>query len=104
MDNDQIAFLERHRIGCREVEELIDAYIDGEMAPPLVARVETHLSGCESCRATVSHCRAIVDTAKTLAAEPIPPAVSARLRAALRERVGYDSPAPRPRPKLTLVK
>ncbi len=104
MDNDQIAFLERHRIGCREVEELIDAYIDGEMAPQLVSRVDAHLGGCEPCRGMVEHCRAILDTAKTLASDPIPPAVSARLRAALRERVGYDSPAPRPRPKLTLVK
>ena len=104
MDNDQIAFLERHRIGCREVEELIDEYIDGEMAQPLVSRVEQHLSSCEGCRGIVDHCRMVVDTAKTLASDPIPAAVSSRLRAALRERVGYESTTSRPKPKLTLVK
>ena len=36
-------------ITCQEVVELLSAYLDGELEPTTLARVETHLAGCDGC-------------------------------------------------------
>ena len=34
-------------ITCQEVVELLSAYLDGELDPLTLERVETHLAGCD---------------------------------------------------------
>lgn len=34
---------------CSQVLEGLSAYVDGELAPEMVAKVEAHLEGCENC-------------------------------------------------------
>ena len=36
-------------ITCQEVVELLSAYLDGELDPLNLERVETHLAGCDGC-------------------------------------------------------
>jgi anti-sigma factor RsiW len=36
---------------CAEVLALLADHVDGELAPPVAARVEAHLAGCVACAA-----------------------------------------------------
>lgn len=102
MENDFKSFLDRRALGCSEVEELLDAYVDGEMPPLMTERFEAHLESCELCRSLVEDCRHLMSVARSLADTPIPKEVSERLREALRVQVGHQVET---RPvKLTLVK
>ena len=102
MDHEPSVFGDRRPLSCSEIEELLDSYIDEEMAAPMVCRFEQHLSHCEECRALVTDCEQIVFAAKSLAEESIPQDVSLRLRESLREQVGNN--VVRKPPKLVLVK
>jgi anti-sigma factor RsiW len=44
-------------ISCREVVELVTAYLDGALAPDEQARMESHLAGCRHCTAYVEQIR-----------------------------------------------
>jgi len=41
--------MENSLLTCRELIDFLVAYLDGELAPGLRARFETHLSVCPSC-------------------------------------------------------
>lgn len=45
-------------ISCREVVELVTAYLDGTLAPATAARVREHLQGCHACVQYVEQIRA----------------------------------------------
>ena len=34
---------------CRDVLEHLSSYVDGELSPEVVAKVEDHLKGCDRC-------------------------------------------------------
>jgi anti-sigma factor RsiW len=53
---------------CRDLVELVTAYLDGALAPADRARVEAHLDGCPDCRAYVAQ------FARTVIALGAPPA------------------------------
>jgi len=73
-------------IRCFEVLALLSEYLDGELTPPVKARVDAHLAGCSWC----AHFGGEVgDTIRQLHAtlevpEPVPEDVSARLAARLK--------------------
>ncbi len=102
MENDLKTFIDRPVLGCSDIEELLDSYVDEEMPELLVKRFEDHLGQCESCRVLVEDCRHVITVARSLADTPIPQEVSERLREALQVQVGHQC-EPR-RGKLTLVK
>lgn len=104
MDDDQIAFLERHRVSCGEVEELVDSYIDGEMTPVLRTRFDEHLASCERCRMLVDDSARLVSLAESLRDRPLANVVRMRLRERLRKEVGFESPALRARPQLRVIR
>jgi anti-sigma factor RsiW len=37
-------------VDCREVEGLLDAYLDGELEPAVATSVRTHVDACAACR------------------------------------------------------
>lgn len=39
-------------MNCREISNELSAYIDGELSSDMNREIETHLSGCSSCRET----------------------------------------------------
>jgi len=44
---------------CREIREIISAYVDGEALPEEARRVEEHLGECAGCRAAEKRMRAL---------------------------------------------
>jgi anti-sigma factor RsiW len=44
---------------CSSFEPLLDAYVEGELAPARRARVGAHLEGCASCAALLEELRAV---------------------------------------------
>ena len=90
--------LRRHQ----DVEDLLDCYLDGELASGLVSRFEGHLHRCESCQELVEDCQTVIRLARELDREPIPADVSQRLRSALSEELGEV--LVRQRPVLSVVK
>jgi Putative zinc-finger len=38
---------------CKNIREILDLYVDGELSPEATAQVEAHLAECASCRRTV---------------------------------------------------
>jgi anti-sigma factor RsiW len=83
---------ERHvgGIGCGEVLRRLSDYLDGELSPEEVARVEAHLRGCDRCeRFGGAFGRLMAALRRELGpAEPLDREVAARLRARLAARPG----------------
>jgi len=81
----------------RFVDQLSE-YVDGELAATEVTALERHLEGCETCRATVTDLRRVVERARALPVIPSPtdqwPALRARLAATPQD--GLDESAPLP--------
>ena len=76
---------------CAELNELVSAFVDGELAGEELARVERHLAACEECRAFAEECRLLEGAVgKSLHAPEVKlarwEAMRAQLRAAARSR------------------
>jgi len=51
---------------------LIDAFVDGELAPASAARFEAHMAGCPRCRASVEAASELKQTFASLTTVPVP--------------------------------
>lgn len=67
---------------CHEVLAALSEYLDGELGPDMVARMEAHVRGCDRCErfggefaAAVTRLRLSLGTPA-----PLPPEVARRLR------------------------
>ena len=89
-------------LNCRDVEDLVGPYIDGDLDVELKSRVDAHLSECGCCKLLVTDLQTIVTDAKTLNDRPVPPDVSRRLRAALSQKLGIELGSSKP--QLMLLK
>ena len=101
MDREFLEYLERTTLGCQEIEQLVDAYVDAELPEILRERFDSHRSNCAECNSLVFDIEQIVQLARSLDDEPLPIEIGARLRQRLKEAVGYEPPPVR---KLTVVK
>lgn len=77
-------------ISCRELEELSDDYIDGELLAETRLLVDDHLQRCDSCKQLISDIHMVINSAKELAQRPIPQAVHNRFREALKRELGVE--------------
>ena len=48
---------EREGLTCREVVELVSAYLDGALPGDLRSAVEAHVNGCDGCRIVLDEFR-----------------------------------------------
>ena len=74
---------------CKEINELLTGYIEGELPPDKWSAVEAHLRGCTSCRQEVESLKACRDKLKLslgIAAGSVTPPRDALL--AIRQRSG----------------
>ena len=71
-------------IACRELVELVTEYLDDALDPSERARVDAHLTDCDGCTTYLDQVRATVAATRGLPAEPVPPALLARLLDAFR--------------------
>lgn len=74
-------------IRCREVLEHLSEYVDGELDEVVVRQVEAHLEGCDHCERFGGRFSEVVGALRRelARAEPLDPAVEARLRSRLQE-------------------
>ena len=57
---------------CREIREIISAYVDGEALPEEARRVEEHIGGCAECQAAEKRMR-VLGVAVTRTEGAVPP-------------------------------
>jgi anti-sigma factor RsiW len=82
---------------CRQIESLLPPYVDGDAPSDVVARVESHLATCGTCRDYVAaerFARRVVRARASQLTTAAPPGLRTRLAASLR---------PEPTPKLGWV-
>ena len=75
----------RSSLPCIEVVEIVTDYLEGALPAADRARLETHLDGCEGCRAYLDQMRTTIRMVGRLREETIPPELRARLLAAFRD-------------------
>lgn len=81
-------------LSCREVLHRLSPYLDGELAPAEVSKVEAHLGDCDACARFGGHVGRIVQQVReTLEVHGAPEGL-ARMRERVMERVRGDQPQP----------
>ena len=73
---------------CRELIEIIDDYLDGALAPDVVAELERHLEQCAPCRAYIATYRKTRRIGAAAARVDMPEEMKARLRRFLADNLG----------------
>ncbi len=71
-------------ISCADFVELVTDYLEGAMPPPLRARFDVHLAGCEGCAAYLDQMRETLRLTGVLREEAVPGAGRERLLDAFR--------------------
>jgi anti-sigma factor RsiW len=69
---------------CRDVVELITAYLEGELPAAVREAVEAHLSGCDGCTIVLEEFRRTIALTGMLTDEQVTPAQRATLLEAFR--------------------
>ncbi|MEM6110289.1 zf-HC2 domain-containing protein [Mycobacterium sp. 050272] len=73
---------------CREMVELVTAYLEDTLDVDDRARFETHLRGCEGCTAYLDQLRVTIGTLGAIREEHLDPVYRARLLAAFADTAG----------------
>lgn len=69
---------------CQELADHLGDYVSGELTVEVRERFRLHLTGCGSCVVVVEQYELTIRISKALPkADPLPPALEARLRAAV---------------------
>ena len=77
-------------ITCQEVVELLSAYLDGELDPLTLERVETHLASCDGCTMVVEELRETIRLSGGLTVEQVDESQRRTLLEAFRDWTGGD--------------
>jgi len=72
-------------VHCREIDDRIEAWLDGELPGGEAQRIAAHVESCAACAAAVDWARAVRDGLRGLPVLDAPPALLARVRAVARE-------------------
>jgi anti-sigma factor RsiW len=71
-------------MNCRQVVELMTAYLEGALSPGDRARFEAHIAGCDGCTAYLAQMRMTMRVVGKLADEPVPAGIQKELVEAFR--------------------
>ena len=71
-------------MSCRQVVELMTAYLEGTLSPHDRARFEDHIAGCDGCTAYLAQLRMTMRVVGRLAFEPVPAPIERELVDAFR--------------------
>jgi len=58
---------------CKNIREILDLYVDGELSPEAAVHAETHLAECAACRNTVARLNRLRQAVKTVVGQYQPP-------------------------------
>ncbi|WP_038038764.1 zf-HC2 domain-containing protein [Thermorudis peleae] len=68
---------------CKSIRPLLSAYMDGELSPDDVARLQAHLAECADCRALLASYERMREQLHQLPTAPVPPTLHHEIRAAI---------------------
>jgi len=71
-------------LSCREVVELVTAYLDGALSLGDRMRFENHLTACDGCTTYVEQMRRTIELTGTLRVDDVSPEALAELKHAFR--------------------
>ena len=75
-------------MNCKEVTELIDGYLDGELDPVTNQKIEDHLRECSDCDQTIREHTALAGAIDAVASyHKAPPALRERIQSSLRDGI-----------------
>jgi anti-sigma factor RsiW len=72
-------------ISCRELVELVTAYLEGDLSAGERKRFEAHLSGCDGCTMYVEQMRRTIELTGTLSVEDVSREAEEALLSAFRD-------------------
>lgn len=75
----------QEELSCKELVELVTAYLEGALDPLSLARFEQHLSECPGCLAYVEQMRTTIRLLGTLTEDTIEPQASQALLGVFRD-------------------
>jgi anti-sigma factor RsiW len=70
---------------CREVVELLTAYLEGDLSPGEAARVEAHVAGCDGCTTVLDEFRDTIRLTGMVSEDALTPSQREALRDAFRD-------------------
>ena len=70
---------------CREVVELVTAYLEGDLPPTEAARVEAHVAECDGCETVVAEMRDTIRLTGMLTEDELTPDQRETLLGAFRD-------------------
>jgi anti-sigma factor RsiW len=59
-------------LNCRELVELVTAYLEGDLSSGERKRFDAHLSGCDGCTMYVEQMRRAIELTGTLSVDDVP--------------------------------
>ena len=60
-------------LNCRELVELVTAYLEGDLSAVERKRFDAHLAGCDGCSMYVEQMRRTIELTGTLSVDDVPP-------------------------------
>lgn len=72
-------------LGCRDIVDLLDDYLDGALEGAVARALEMHLEGCQDCTAFLETYRGTVRASRHLRESQLPAQLRQRLLAFLRQ-------------------
>jgi hypothetical protein len=99
IDNFLAKFKDKLRLGCADIEELVDYEVDDELPLGLHSRFFRHIEECAECAQLFDETKQLVEIASSLNEDFLPQSVRDRLRCKLQEELGLT-----PKFNLHLVK
>lgn len=71
---------------CRRSREGLTEYLEDALSPTRRQGIERHLSECDECRKQLAQVRALIQVARGVPSDAMPPEMKTALLRALRER------------------
>jgi anti-sigma factor RsiW len=72
-------------LNCRELVELVTAYLEGDLSAGERKRFDAHLSGCNGCTMYVAQMRRTIELTGTLSVDDVPREAEEALLRAFRD-------------------
>jgi len=72
---------------CKDMRDLLSAYLDDELRPHLRAKLESHLQSCQNCQQALARLRRLAFLLENTWAPPLPEGFANRVMTQARERV-----------------
>jgi anti-sigma factor RsiW len=72
-------------LNCRELVELVTAYLEGDLTAGERKRFDAHLSACDGCTRYVEQMRRTIELTGTLRLDDVPPEAEEALLRAFRD-------------------